>query len=211
MPAYHGIIDTNKGIGHVFERIFDCDSQTSLTLDVYIRHIAETLSPQEAQTHLKSLLASFKARWFEEKIVTSNTELVNFMVQRKAPDDVSIRIVDNIGTPVLIPLAYYSELFAKKRVARYWKRLLQVLADSYSEIFTKELLDELALFATQILRCIYVALLQRKSCFSLQSLCNDNAFGACHFRKGFLQPNTLFLLSILKTNSASPLRSSLPP
>lgn len=144
MPAYHGTIDTNKGIGHVFERIFDCDSQTSLTLDVYIRHIAETLSPQEAQTHLKSLLASFKARWFEEKIVTSNIELVNFMVQRKAPDDVSIRIVDNIGTPVLIPLAYYSEFFAKKRVARYWKRLLQVLADSYSEIFTKELLDELA-------------------------------------------------------------------
>ena len=143
MPAYHGTIDTNKGTAHVFERIFDCNGQTSLTLDVYIRHIAETLSHSEAQTHLKSLLASFKATWFEEKTVTSNIELVNFMVQRKAPDDVSIRIVDNIGTPVLIPLAYYSELFAKRRVRRYWKRLLTVLGDSYPNIFTRELLDEL--------------------------------------------------------------------
>lgn len=75
--------------------------------------------------------------------MTSNIELVNFMVQRKAPDDVSIRIVDNIGTPVLIPLAYYSELFAKRRVRRYWKRLLTVLGDSYPNIFIRELLDEL--------------------------------------------------------------------
>ena len=54
------------------------------------------------------------------------------------------------------------------------------------------------LSATQILRCICVALLQRKSCFSLQSLCNNNTFGACHFREGFLQPNTLFLRKIKK-------------
>ena len=144
MPFYHGTIETNKGIGHIFERIFDCDGQTSLTLDIYIRHIAQTLLPQEAQAHFKSMLAAFKAKWFEEKTVTSNIELVNFMVQHKTPDNVSIRIVDNIGTPVLIPLAYYSELFAKKRVVRYWKRFLQVLGDSYPEIFTKELLDELA-------------------------------------------------------------------
>ena len=93
MRFYHGTIDTNKGTAHVFERIFDCNGQTSLTMDVYIRHIAESLYLSEAQTHLKSLLASFKATWFEEKTVTSNIELVNFMVQRKAPDDVSIRII----------------------------------------------------------------------------------------------------------------------
>lgn len=119
MPLYLGTVKTNKGIAHVFERICDYDDKTSLTLDEYINHIIKTKTHDEAQKHLKSLLLSFKNLWFEEKIVTSNIELVNFMVQRKSTGDVCIKIVDNIGTPALIPLAYHFDYFATKRAVKY--------------------------------------------------------------------------------------------
>ena len=143
MPLYLGTIMTNKGEAHVFERICDYDDKTSLTLDEHIKHIIKVNTHDDAQKHLKSLLLSFKKLWFEEKIVTSNIELVNFMVQRKTPDEACIRIVDNIGTPVMIPLAYHFDYFATKRAIKYWKRFVDVLKTTFPNQLSHELLIEL--------------------------------------------------------------------
>lgn len=143
MPLYLGTVMTNKGEAHVFERIYDFDDKTSLTLDEHIKYIIKVKAHDEAQKHLKSLLLSFKKLWFEEKIVTSNIELVNFMVQRKTPEETCIRIVDNIGTPVLIPLAYHFEYFATKRATKYWKRFVDVLKTTFPNQLSQGLLTEL--------------------------------------------------------------------
>lgn len=140
LPKYHGTINTNKGIGHVFELIYDYNGVPSQTLDNYIRSIST--SPL-SQAHIKDLLLSFKELWFKEKIVTSNIELVNFMVQRKSPETICIRIVDNIGSPVLIPLAYYFEYFAAKRASKYWHRFVNVLRLEFSNLIGQEIFTEL--------------------------------------------------------------------
>lgn len=143
IPLYLGTISTNKGEGHVFERICDYNNKTSLTLDEYINHIIKTQTHNDAQKHLKNILLSFKNLWFEEKIVVSNIELVNLMVQRKSAEDICIKIVDNIGTPVLIPLAYHSDYFATKRATKYWKRFIDVLKATFSDQLSKDLYVEL--------------------------------------------------------------------
>jgi len=143
LPEYFGTIDTNLGTGYVFEKIYDFDGTLSLTLDEYIKKLLIKMNYLEVQNHIQSLLLSFQKLWFEEKIVTSNIELVNFMVQRKSPTETYIRIVDNIGTPVLIPLAYYFDYFAAKRAQKYWKRFLNLLKETFPSIITDAMLTEL--------------------------------------------------------------------
>ena len=65
------------------------------------------------------------------------------MVQRKTPDEACIRIVDNIGTPVMIPLAYHFDYFATKRAIKYWKRFVDVLKTTFPNQLSHELLIEL--------------------------------------------------------------------
>lgn len=143
IPSYHGTIETNKGLAHVFERIYDYDGKTSMTMDQYIAEIISTSSLEEARERLLQMLQSFKKSWFEEQIVTSNIELVNFMIQKKTAEEVCVRIVDNIGTPVLIPLAYYFDFFAAKRASRYWQRFLGVLQESFPDFFDKNAIAKL--------------------------------------------------------------------
>lgn len=144
LPEYLGTIDTNLGTSYVFEKIYDFDNTLSLALDEYIKELLIKMNELEIQKHIKSLLLSFQKLWFEEKIVTSNIELCNFMVQRKSPTEIRIRIVDNIGTPVLIPLAYYFDYFAVKRAQKYWQRFLNTLKETFPSIITDTMLSELS-------------------------------------------------------------------
>ncbi|MDY2636569.1 MAG: YrbL family protein [Phascolarctobacterium sp.] len=144
LPLYYGTTKTNKGTAHVFERICNYDNQTSLTLEQYINKAISNSSIYDAQKHLMDLLLSFKQEWFEERIVTSNIELANFMVQYKNPNEARIKIVDNIGTPVLIPLAYYLDFFAIKRASRYWKQFLDVLKSTFPVFFSHEMINQLS-------------------------------------------------------------------
>ena len=112
-------------------------------MDQYIAEIISTSSLEEARERLLQMLQSFKKSWFEEQIVTSNIELVNFMIQKKTAEEVCVRIVDNIGTPVLIPLAYYFDFFAAKRASRYWQRFLGVLQESFPDFFDKNAIAKL--------------------------------------------------------------------
>lgn len=143
LPLYYGTTKTNKGIAHLFEYICNYDNKTSLTLDQYIEKNISDTSNYKSKEHLMVLLLSFKKEWFAEKIVTSNIELTNFMVQFKSPNEASIKIVDNIGTPVLIPLAYYLDFFASKRASRYWKRFVNELKSSFPNFFSDDMINKL--------------------------------------------------------------------
>lgn len=70
-------------------------------------------------------------------------ELENFLVQRKSITDYYIRIVDNLGSPSVVPLAFYFNYFADKRLERYWKRFVELLYVSYPCIFDEEFIDRI--------------------------------------------------------------------
>lgn len=104
LPEYLGTINTNLGKGYVFERIYDYDGQTSATIKDFIK--GSTASPEHI-AHVENVITTFKELLFDEKIITSDMDPVNFLVQKTSPTQFTIRIIDNIGSPVLIPLAFF--------------------------------------------------------------------------------------------------------
>ena len=65
------------------------------------------------------------------------------MVQEYAPGAFRVRIVDNIGTPVLIPLVYWFEFAAAWKAKRYWNKIAVFLAENYPEVITPQFFEEL--------------------------------------------------------------------
>ena len=139
VTKYYGKVDTDKGIGLVFERVMDFDGKSSLDLKDYLS-IEPTVDQIEKS---RALLLDFKSEFLSEGIAIVDTDITNFMVQRVSPTEIQMRIVDNIGTPVLIPLVYYSELIARRKAKRVWNRLVDWLKENYplvvDETFYKEL------------------------------------------------------------------------
>lgn len=128
----YGTVETDKGLGYIYEFVTDYDGQISLSLtDIFN-------TPGKAEEHLGvsnlEVMRRFREQWLKECVVVSDTDFNNYYVQKRSKQEFTFRIVDNIGSPVMIPLAYYFECFAKSRAKRYWRRLMQ----SYIDIFCDE-------------------------------------------------------------------------
>lgn len=131
LTKYYGTIDTNKGVGFVYELVRDYDGSVSKDLEeIFLNH---GLSEKHLGVSELDIMKRFREQWLEECIVTSDTDFLNYFVQRISPEEFVIRIVDNVGTPVTIPLVYYFDFVAQKRARKYWKRLMQRYITEYCE------------------------------------------------------------------------------
>ncbi len=140
LPEYLGIVKTNLGEGHIFERCCDYDGKTSLTIKQFIA--SKPATPEHIANVIQVIL-KFKELYFRERIVTSDMDPANFMVQKISKDEFTIKIIDNIGTPVMIPLAYYFDYFAAQRTKKYWKRFLEYLKRVFPDIFKPEIIKQI--------------------------------------------------------------------
>ena len=135
VTKYYGFVETNKGLGHVFERVLDLNGQTSKDLKDFL----PTEMPSAEQLKLiRQLLLDFKTDYLREKIAIVDTDITNFMVQEIAHNQYQMRIVDNIGTPVAIPLVYYFDFAATWKSRKYWNFLVDWLHRHYPKIVTDE-------------------------------------------------------------------------
>ena len=133
LPKYYGIVQPNLGRGYVFEMIRDYDGGGSRSLEDILRDKA---AGKDVAFDVMELLLDFKKNWFSECVAVSNTDSKNYILQVLAPGKAVLKIIDNIGTSVKIPLAYYFDYFAKKRAERYWLRFVKQLHREYPTIIT---------------------------------------------------------------------------
>ena len=140
VTEFFGTIETNLGRGYVFERVLDYNGQTSKDLKDFLPK-----SKPDSQTlqRIWTILLNFKSDFLRENIAIVDTDITNFMVQESTKGSFRVRIVDNIGTPVLIPLVYWFEFAAAWKAKRYWNRIVDWLAPNYSEIIPPELVEQL--------------------------------------------------------------------
>lgn len=140
VTAFFGTIETNLGLGYVFERVIDYDGKTSLDMKKFLPK-----TPQNAKNLQKiwTILLIFKSDFLRENIAIVDTDIENFMVQEISPNNFRVRIVDNIGTPVLIPLVYWFEFAAAWKAKRYWNKIVVWLAENYPEVITPEFAAQL--------------------------------------------------------------------
>lgn len=141
LPAYYGTVETNLGTGYVFERVLDYLGQPCPTVEDVFR--AAALKPRPEQ--VRSVLECFRRQFLQENVITTNMEAVNFMVQRLGPGEgeLSIRVIDNIGTRVLIPIVCYVEYLAHRHALKYWQRFLRESRKRFPSVLTEELLRDL--------------------------------------------------------------------
>lgn len=136
LPEYFGSVETNLGPGHVFEYIVDYDNQPSLELksvfekNLDVREIFR-VTPLEFVRIFRDMLLA-------QKIVVSDVDPSNFMVQRISADRFTFKVVDNIGSPVMVPLAYYFDFVAERRIAKYWNRFIDECKLHYTSFLTSD-------------------------------------------------------------------------
>lgn len=140
LPAYYGTVETTMGKGYVFERVADYDGSSSRTMQ---NLFDEADNDNSMYPFIEKMMLKFKKQLFQELIITSNVEPANFLVQRLSETEFTIRVIDNVGSPVLFPLAYYFDSFARRRIKRYWNRLLRELQEDHPVVMTKKLYDML--------------------------------------------------------------------
>ncbi len=137
LTEYYGTCETNMGLGYIFERVLNDDGSIPEELDNYLQRQEDRQNPDEE--HVKALLVDFGKTFFKEKVVVSNMHCNNLMVQAHADGEEKIRIIDNIGCPTKIPLAYYFDFVALKRARKYWKRFIEDLVKRFPKVMTKSL------------------------------------------------------------------------
>lgn len=140
VTKFFGTIETNLGLGYVFERVLDYNGKTSRDMKKFL---PTTRPDSTTLQRIWTLLFNFKSDFLSENIAIVDTDIENFMVQESKPGVYRVRIVDNIGTPVLIPLVYWFDFAAAWKAKRYWNKIVAWLAENYSEIIPTELAAQL--------------------------------------------------------------------
>ncbi len=140
VTEFFGTVETNLGLGYVFERVLDYNGKTSRDMKKFL---PKTCPDTETLQRIWTVLLTFKSDFLRENIAIVDTDIENFMVQEPSPGVYRVRIVDNIGTPVLIPLVYWFDFAAAWKAKRYWNRIADWLAENYPEIIPPELASQL--------------------------------------------------------------------
>lgn len=134
LTEYLGTVETNLGTGYVFERIVDYDGSASTLW----KSVLEGKIPVRETFGVSALdlLMKFRDVMLAEKVVVSDVDAANFMIMRTSADSFVFKVVDNIGTPVFLPLAYYIDFIAEKRIQRYWNRWIHGVRQDYADFLT---------------------------------------------------------------------------
>lgn len=140
LTAYYGEVMTNLGKGYMFERVHDYNDTTSKLMGDLLK---EACSDDSKLPFVEEVLKKLKALLSEELIVVSNLEVDNIAIQRISETKYIIRIIDNLGSPAVIPLAYYSDFLTRRRTVKYWKRFLEEIQRHYPKFMTEDLKSRL--------------------------------------------------------------------
>ncbi len=137
LPQYYGEIETNLGHGYLFEVIRNFDKSKSITLQEIL--LSPSLFKQNFDLTVK-MVKELKEKLFDNEIITMGLFPENVIFQKISTDAYKVRIVNDMGSGVLIPLEYHFHYFAKAKVARRWEQFINTLKKQYSSELTNKLI-----------------------------------------------------------------------
>jgi len=139
LTRFHGLVATSLGEGAVFDLVRDHDGEVARTLAYYLE--AEELTAPHLEI-LAAALCELKAYLLKNRIVTMTLKAKNILLQKTAPGEGRLVIVDNVGNSDFIPAANYSGLLARLKIRRKWSRFEAALRSQYARNkFMDSLLD----------------------------------------------------------------------
>jgi hypothetical protein len=141
LPKYYGAIQTNYGEGHVYERIMNADGSECRTLAEALTHL-ELL--EKYFQGIVVLLRKMHDELLQKRIITMGLYPENILFQEMGDGTYRIRLVNDMGSKTLIPLEYFSEHFAHRRVVERWKEFLHTIVRKYPSPMAEKLVKEIA-------------------------------------------------------------------
>ncbi len=116
IPRLYGWVATNFGDGLCFDLVRDADGRISVTLKQY-------LWEHGLDGPIEQVLAQFSAGWEALGMPSRNLLLHNLLVQCSGEGARRIVVIDGLGWPDLLPLAYYWPALARRKAARKTRAL----------------------------------------------------------------------------------------
>ena len=140
LPKYFGKVNTNLGTGYVFEIIRDYNNSRTQTLEDFITDL--NLFSQNYSLIVR-LLKELKEKLYKNEIITMVLFPENILFQKTDENTYRVRIVNDMGSAVLIPLEYHFKYFAHTKILRRWKMFLEVLRNKYASHLSEKLIEEI--------------------------------------------------------------------
>lgn len=140
LPKYFGKVNTNLGTGYVFEIIRDYNNGRTQTLEDFITDL--NLFSQNYSLIVR-LLKELKEKLYKNEIITMVLFPKNILFQKTDENTYRVRIVNDMGSAVLIPLEYHFKYFAHTKILRRWKMFLDVLRNKYASHLSEKLIEEI--------------------------------------------------------------------
>jgi len=125
VPQYYGDIDTNIGLGSVYDLILDGDGSASKTLENYL----------DAKHNFDDLLQPFQALktyLLQQRIIIGTLYPRNVLCQKEGKSITKMILCDDIGSSDFIPICNYSRYFAELKINRKWNMFEARLSSDYS-------------------------------------------------------------------------------
>lgn len=130
IPQYYGSVTTNLGQDTVFERIRNYNGDK-------VKSLAETLTmlieknDTATLTRIMNGLNELKQDLLKQHILVRGLNLNNIHVQHLDQENSKLVLVDCFGNADFIPLANFSNSYARLKIQRKWKRLEAKISRSY--------------------------------------------------------------------------------
>ena len=140
LPQYFGKVNTNLGTGYVFEIIRDYNGNKTQTLEDFIT--SPTLFAENFDL-IVHLLKNLKDELYKNEIITMVLFPENILFQKTDKNNYRVRIVNDMGSAVLIPLEYHFKYFAHTKILRRLKMFLDVLRNKYASHLSEKLIEEI--------------------------------------------------------------------
>jgi hypothetical protein len=129
IPRYYGDIETNLGVGSVYDLIMDHDNTASKSLEYYLSSKEKT---EKYYDDLLNALYLLKEYLLKNKIITMNLDPSNILCQINESGISKLVLVDNVCNTEFIPVSNYSNYFATLKISRKWKRFERSLLYKYN-------------------------------------------------------------------------------
>lgn len=121
IAKYYGSIETNSGLGVIFERIKDFDGVPSKSFRYMI---ANKLLPYEVQ---EALIEELRVYLFTNQILFVDTSLTNIFCKYLGKEKYKLIIIDGLGAKrfdMKFKLYLTSKLYTKYKVKKQWDKFM---------------------------------------------------------------------------------------
>jgi len=141
IPRFHGTVETNMGIGYVFDLILDFDGKPSITLD---DAMTSCNSSEQAQK-IVDLIIQLKKYIRDNHILTITMNPHNVLCRRVSESEMVPVICDNLGRSSVIPWSHWFQSIGDSSQQKRWERFIKL--PLVVEFLTKYDIDGKALIA----------------------------------------------------------------